>query len=168
MIKQVEMKRKKDMMQTANAIIIQPINSDMSDKTPPKKSGKCPTIKTTSASLKQKINNKRKVVSFSQANFVASWVPERFANLASSFYHEAKTINEFWKVVKQNNLVVDEIEGTRAFTEKQELTIAVRAFKEFVMKVKAGKKIGNVYGYFNGVVNNVMDKLYFDREFMEN
>ena len=30
-----------------------------------------------------------------QANFVAHWVPERFASLASAYYSKARTIQEF-------------------------------------------------------------------------
>lgn len=61
MIRQVSMKRKKDMLQTANAIIIQPIVEEVSDKQPAKSPTKCPTIKTTPVSLKQNIKdiNKR-------------------------------------------------------------------------------------------------------------
>jgi predicted transcriptional regulator len=66
MIRQVAMKRKKDMLQTANAIVIIPAKQEMSGKTPPNKSGKCPTNKTTSLSLKQKIiNTKRKAAPIS-------------------------------------------------------------------------------------------------------
>ncbi|MEK5171842.1 helix-turn-helix domain-containing protein [Heyndrickxia sp. FSL W8-0496] len=167
MIRQIPMKRKSDMLQTANAIQIIPDKSDVSDKTPPKKSEKCPAIKTNSNSLKQNINNKRKAtVSFAQANFIASWVPEQFGKIANCFYHEAKTINEFWKVVKQNNPIINHVEGNRAFTDKQELHIGIKAFKEFVMKVKSGISIKNKFGYFNGIVNKIMDKLYFDDEFM--
>ena len=167
MIRQIPMKRKSDMLQTANAIQIIPTKSDVSDKTPIKNAKKCPTIKTTSSSLKQNINNKRKaIVSFSRANFIASWVPEQFGKLASCFYHEAKTINEFWKVVKQNNPIVNHVKGTRAFNDNQVLSIGIRSLKEFVMKVKSGIKIKNIFGYFNGIVNKIMDKLYFDDEFM--
>ncbi|MEK5524166.1 helix-turn-helix domain-containing protein [Heyndrickxia sp. FSL W8-0423] len=169
MIRQIAMKRKKDMLQTANAVQIIPVKNDVSDKTPSKKSEKCPTNKTTSSSLKQKIiNNTRKVVSFSQANFVASWVPDQFAKLTSYFYQESKTINELWKVVRQNNRIINHVEGKRAFTEQQELHIGVKAFKELVMKIKAGKSVKNIFGYFNGIVNKIMDKLYFDDEFMSN
>ncbi|MDF9645092.1 helix-turn-helix domain-containing protein, partial [Bacillus cereus] len=61
MIKQVAMKRKKDMLQTSNAIIIQPIVEEVSNKTQGERPTKCPTNKTTSISLKQKIKhiNKR-------------------------------------------------------------------------------------------------------------
>ncbi len=58
MIRQVPMKRKTDMLQTSNAVLIVPIE-DMTDKTPPKESRKCPAIKTTTNSLKRNINNKR-------------------------------------------------------------------------------------------------------------
>lgn len=169
MIRQIAMKRKKDMRQTANAIQIIPAKNDVSDKKPPKKSGKCPTIKTTSPSLKQKINNTRNDVpskEISAANFVAHWVPENFANFAKSYYPEARTIEEFWKVVKQSNRVIDCFTGKRAFTATQETQIAVTAFKGLVMKIKSGVNLDNVFGYFNGIVNKLMDKYYFDTEFM--
>ncbi|GAB1798606.1 helix-turn-helix domain-containing protein [Priestia megaterium] len=174
-IRQVPMKRKTDMLQTSNAVLIMPIE-DVTDKSTPKESQKCPAIKTTSNSLKQNINNKRntaspsqtKVVkSFSKANFIAHWVPERFANLTSCYYNESQTIQELWKVVKQCNRVVNYATSERAFTPQQELTIGIRAFKEFVMKVKENTKMQNKFGYFNGIVNNLMDKLYFDDEFLE-
>ena len=175
MIRQVPMKRKTDMLQTSNAVLIMPIE-DVTDKSTPKESKKCPAIKTTSNSLKQNINNKRntaspsqtKVVkSFSKANFIAHWVPERFANLTSCYYNESQIIQELWKVVKQCNRVVNYATSERAFTPQQELTIGIRAFKEFVMKVKENTKMQNKFGYFNGIVNNLMDKLYFDNEFLE-
>jgi DNA-binding Lrp family transcriptional regulator len=177
MIRQVAMKRKSDMLQTANAIIIQPVKNDVSDKIPTERSEKCPTIKTTSAILKQNINNKRKAVSLSshvdksvnnkKPNFVAHWVPNRFVSLVSCFYKRAETIQEFWKVVKQCNRVTNHVTEERAFSDDQELHIGVQAFKEFVMKVKSEKKMNNIFGYFNGVVNNLMDKFYFDQDFMD-
>ncbi|MGP9043316.1 helix-turn-helix domain-containing protein [Cytobacillus kochii] len=169
MIRQVEMKRKKNMLQTANAVIILPIKEKVTDKQPAKKSKKCPTIKTTSSSLKQNINNAKRnnSVKLSSANFIAHWVPKSFAELTGYFYSEAKSIEEFWKVVKQCNRVVDHMNGLRAFTEEQELEIGVQAFKEFVMKIKSGAKmIKGDFAYFNGIVNNLMDKLYFDDSFM--
>ncbi|MGN8234449.1 helix-turn-helix domain-containing protein [Priestia flexa] len=173
-IKQVPMKRSKDMLQTSNAIVIEPIE-EMSDKTPIEKSKKCPAIKTTNPSLKQNINNKRNTActltskvanSFSKANFVPHWVPEQFADLVSCFYNESSTISEMWKVVKQCNRVINYMTEERAFTPQQELTVGLKAVKELVMKVKQKAKIDNLFGYFNGIVNNVMDKLYFDSEFI--
>ncbi|MFJ7939590.1 hypothetical protein ACIQYG_13900 [Peribacillus sp. NPDC096622] len=88
MTRQVPMKRKKDMMQTANAIIIQPVKEEMSGKPPVKESKKCPAIKTQENSLKK-------------SKFRRHWVPDVFSNLVGSFYEKAETIQEFWKVIKQ-------------------------------------------------------------------
>ncbi|MED3526623.1 helix-turn-helix domain-containing protein [Bacillus thuringiensis] len=178
MIKQVAMKRKKDMLQTSNAIIIQPIVEEMSDKVDTKSPTKCPTIKTKPISLKQNIKdiNKRNSnensntpeENIEQADFVAHWVPELFVSLVSSFYSESKTIQELWKVVRQCNKVTNFSTGNKAFTKDQELTIALKAIKEFVMKIKSGVKMKKgKFAYFNGIVNKLMDKFYFDKEFME-
>ncbi|MEK4578272.1 helix-turn-helix domain-containing protein [Bacillus sp. FSL R12-0074] len=177
MIKQVAMKRTKDMLQTSNAIIIQPIVEEMSDKVDTKSPTKCPTIKTTPISLKQNINdiNKRNSnensntpeENIKEADFVTHWVPERFISLVSSFYSESKTIQELWKVVRQCNKVTNFSTGDKAFTKDQELTIGLKAIKEFVMKIKSGAKMNKgKFAYFNGIVNNLMDQFYFDSEFM--
>ncbi|MRB60919.1 helix-turn-helix domain-containing protein [Bacillus thuringiensis] len=177
MIKQIAMKRKKDMLQTSNAIIIQPIVEEVSDKVDAKKTTKCPTIKTTPVSLKQNIKdiNKRNSnensntleENIEQADYVAHWVPERFISLVSSFYSESKTIQELWKVVRQCNKIVNHTTGDKAFTKDQELTIGLKAIKEFVMKIKSGVKMKKgKFAYFNGIVNNLMGKYFWDREFM--
>ncbi|PEL30420.1 cytosolic protein [Bacillus toyonensis] len=177
MINQVSMKRKSDMLQTANAIIIQPIMQEMSDKVDTKSPTKCPTIKTKPVSLKQNIkdinirNSNENITTpeenIKQADFVAHWVPERFVSLTSSFYNESKTIQELWKVVRQCNKVTNFSTGDKAFTKDQELTIGLTAIKEFVMKIKSGAKMKKgKFAYFNGIVNNLMDKYFWDREFI--
>ncbi|SDY37525.1 hypothetical protein SAMN04488156_10169 [Bacillus sp. 166amftsu] len=103
----------------------------------------------------------------SAADFVAHWVPERFVSLTSSFYSESKTIQELWKVVRQCNKTTNFSTGDKAFTKDQELTIGLKAIKEFVMKIKSGATMNKgKFAYFNGIVNNLMDKFYFDSEFM--
>ncbi|XLP20949.1 helix-turn-helix domain-containing protein [Bacillus toyonensis] len=177
MIKQVAMKRKKDMLQTSNAIIIQPIVAEVSDKVDAKSPSKCPTNKTTPISLKQNIKdiNKRNstgdntipVDNIKKADFVAHWVPERFISLVRSFYSESKTIQEMWKIIRQCNKVTNFSTGNKAFTKDQELTIGLKAVKEFVVKVKAGTKMNKgKFAYFNGIVNNLMDKYFWNHEFI--
>ena len=172
MINQVAMKRTKDMLQTSNAIIIQPIVEEVSDKVGIKSPPKCPTIKIKPVSLKQNIKdiNKRNSnensntpeENIEQADFVAHWVPERFISLVGSFYSESKTIQELWKVVRQCNKVTNFSTGDKAFNKDQELTIGLQAIKEFVMKIKSGAKMKKgKFAYFNGIVNNLMDKYYF-------
>ncbi|MEC2444714.1 helix-turn-helix domain-containing protein, partial [Bacillus cereus] len=121
MIKQVAMKRKKDMLQTSNAIIIKPIVEEVSNKVDAKSPTKCPTIKTKPVSLKQNIKdiNKRNSnensntpeENIKEADFIAHWVPERFVSLVNSFYSESKTIQELWKVVRQCNKIVNHTTG---------------------------------------------------------
>ncbi|MEB4820053.1 helix-turn-helix domain-containing protein [Bacillus thuringiensis] len=176
-IKQIAMKRKKDMRQTSNAIIIQPIVNEVSHKQPTEMTKKCPTVKTNTKILKQKSKdiNKRKgnddnntvpKENIKCAEFVAHWVPERFASLTSAFYSKATTIQEFWKVVKQCNRVINHTTGQTAFDKDQELQIGVQAMKKLAMKVKDGVKMKkNKFAYFNGIVNNLMNKYYFDPEF---
>ncbi|MFJ7939594.1 hypothetical protein ACIQYG_13920 [Peribacillus sp. NPDC096622] len=139
-----------------------------------------PAIKSATSFLKQNIkNNKRKAVaqfshvdnslknSLKQANFVAHWVPSVFSNLVGSFYEKAETVQEFWKVIKQCNRVVDYSANKRAFTGKQEIEIGTKAFKEFAMKVKSRVKMHKgPFAYFNGIVNKLMNEFYFDEEFM--
>ncbi|HEF1856316.1 MULTISPECIES: helix-turn-helix domain-containing protein [Bacillus] len=177
LIKQVAMKRTKDMLQTSNAIIIQPIVEEVSNKVAAKSPAKCPTIKTKPVSLKQNIKdiNKRNSnensntpeENIEQADFVAHWVPERFVSLVSSFYIESKTIQELWKVVRQCNKVTNFSTGNKAFTNDQELIIGLQAIKEFVMKIKSGTKMKKgKFAYFNGIVNKLMDKFYFNDTFI--
>ncbi|KXY33443.1 helix-turn-helix domain-containing protein [Bacillus sp. FSL K6-0067] len=178
-IKQLEMKRNSDMRQTSNAIVIQPIivEEQVVTQESIKNEKKCHTNKTTTKTLKQNIKDKNKRNSnensntpeenIEQADFVAHWVPKRFVSLVSSFYSESKTIQELWKVVRQCNKVTNFSTGDKAFDKDQELTIGLKAIKEFVMKIKAGTKMNKgKFAYFNGIVNNLMDKFYFDKEFM--
>ncbi|MCQ6334264.1 helix-turn-helix domain-containing protein [Bacillus cereus] len=175
-IKQIAMKRKKDMRQTSNAIIIQPIVNEVSHKHPTETTKKCPTVKTNTKTLKQKSkdinkrngndNNAVPKENIKCAEFVAHWVPKRFVSLTSAFYSKAKTIQEFWKVVKQCNCVINHTTGQTAFDKEQELQIGVQAMKEFAMKVKDGVKMKKgKFAYFNGIVHNLMNKYYFEPEF---
>ncbi|MBG9611680.1 cytosolic protein [Bacillus cereus] len=119
-VKQVAMKRKKDMRQTSNAIIIQPIAEEMSDKTPTEMIEKCPTKKTNTISLKQKsknINKRKKDVSHSfqhDVDFIDYRVPQSMrGKLGHAF--DSKMINESFKnarnitkkAAKKCNLLAD-------------------------------------------------------------
>lgn len=171
-IRQLPMKRKSDMRQTSNVVLIQPHTEDLSDKDSIKNPVNCPAKKTKSISLKQKskdINKRNNTENIStpeknmkEADFVAHWVPQRFISFVRSFYSESKTIQELWKVVRQCNRIVNYTTGATAFTKDQELTIGLQAIKEFVMKIKSGVHFKKgMFAYFNGIVNNLMDKYYF-------
>ena len=96
------------MLQTSNAIIIQPIAEEVSDKTQGESPTKCPTIKTKPVSLKPKIkdihkrnsneNNTTPKENIKEANFVAHWVPERFISLVRSFTVKLKQFKNYGRL----------------------------------------------------------------------
>ncbi|WP_181978758.1 hypothetical protein [Bacillus thuringiensis] len=53
------------------------------------------------------------------------------------------------------------------FTGFQDQLIALTDRKEFVMKMKPGlKMINDRFASFNGIVNHLIDKYYFNQDFM--
>ncbi|ETE99297.1 hypothetical protein [Bacillus thuringiensis] len=99
MINQIAMKRTKDMRQTSNAIIIQPIVEEVSNKVDTKSPTKCPTIKTTTISLKQKIkdinirNSNESQSNVNDNDFIDYRVPQSMRmKLATAF--DSNVINE--------------------------------------------------------------------------
>lgn len=173
-VKEYAMKRRSNMYQTSNAVIIQPFKKDESYKEVVKTEEKCPS-KTTTKNLKTNNlntykertvihNNTNTVNNIKNAEFVAHWVPARFTELTNSYFSKAKEIEELWKVVRQNNRPVN---GEKLFTKEQELHIGLTAIKQYVMKYKSGVKIKkSMFAYFNGIVDKLMSKFYFDKEFM--
>ncbi|MEK4675462.1 MULTISPECIES: helix-turn-helix domain-containing protein [Bacillus] len=104
-VKQVSMKRKKDMLQTSNAIIIQPIVEEVSGKEYTKCSAKCPINKTTTTTLKQKskhIHKRKEDVSQPiqhDVDFIDYRVPPSMrGKLGHAF--DSKVINESFKNAK--------------------------------------------------------------------
>ncbi len=173
MVKEYDMKRPSDMRQTSNIVTILPIvKEEESDKEPEKTAVKCPTKKTTTPDLKtntfktykQRNNNistEDRLNNLKRAEFVAHWVNPRFTKLANSYFDKAKTIEELWRVVLQNNT-------TAAFTKEQEAHIGYIALKELVMKMKSGTRFQkSIFAYFHGVVDKLMSKFYFDKKFMD-
>ncbi|MDO6631800.1 cytosolic protein [Bacillus thuringiensis] len=99
MINQIAMKRKKDMRQTSNAIIIQPSVEEMSHKTPAEMVEKCPTKKTNTISLKQNIKDihirKEDITPSFQhdLDFIDYRVPQSMRMELATAFH-SKVINE--------------------------------------------------------------------------
>ncbi|MDA2637010.1 helix-turn-helix domain-containing protein [Bacillus cereus] len=104
-IKQLEMKRKSDMQQTSNAIIIQPIHTvegQLVTEDTKKNAERCHTKKTTTTILKQKIKNinKRKedVLQSSQhdLDFIDYRVPQSMREKLKHAF-DSQVINESFK-----------------------------------------------------------------------
>ncbi|WP_052343836.1 hypothetical protein [Bacillus massiliigorillae] len=156
MIKQVPMKRKKDMRQTANAIIIMPAKEEVSDKIPPKKTDKCPANKTTNISLKQKIKNIRNVsaivnksvdsnnsIEFYDYTYVSSNVPITFIDAVRPFFSDANEIYRLWSrlklAAKKSNL-----------NARDHIEDFIKSFKEAILNIKQKKNRKDVIGYIYG------------------
>lgn len=85
------------------------------------------------------------------ASFASEKVPMKFKNLVSNFYDNAKTIEEYWKLVK---ISAFKNKVTGSITET-----ALEAFKVLVRKIKFSK-VSNSYGFFYGVLNKKFRKKY--------
>ncbi|MFS0776050.1 helix-turn-helix domain-containing protein [Neobacillus sp. 3P2-tot-E-2] len=153
-IKQLEMKRKSDMRQTSNAIIIMPIVEDVQQDNPEIKE-ECPPKKTNSISLKQKINKERSNEPLS-ADFVSNKVPKEFTQYVQYFYNDAQAIEKLFRVVSIQ---------TRYFyhySEYDRVSLGLEAFKQMIRNIKLGKKIKNVFGYYFGIIKNLLDQEYLE------
>jgi DNA-binding Lrp family transcriptional regulator len=154
-IKQLEMKRKSDMRQTSNAIVIMPIVEDV-QQDEPKMNENCPPKKTTSNSLKQKINKERSNETL-PPDFVSSKVLKTFTNYVQYFYNDSHTIEELFRVVSLQTRYLC------YYTESDRLDLAINAFKQLIRNIKLGKKkIKNIFGYYFGIVKNLLDQEYLE------
>lgn len=174
MIKQIATKRKSDMRQTANAIVIVPfiVEEEVSDKTPSEMTEKCPTNKTTSISLKQNIkkirnidNNPQNVdksvnnyvdsdIEFYDYSYVSSNVPTLFIDSVRPFFNKAKDIYKLWsrlnlaaRKTKVNFVVADHID------------VFVKTFKETIYSYKQNKVRKDLFGFIYGAWRNKMVEL---------
>jgi hypothetical protein len=91
------------------------------------------------------------------SSFVSNKIPSAFTNLVKCFYDDAKMIEEFYKVVKISTRCLS------YYTEEDKLELAVKAFKQLVRNMKLNKrKIKNVFGYYWGICNKMLDEEYFE------
>ncbi|UQD51827.1 hypothetical protein C0971_07075 [Bacillus methanolicus] len=103
------------------------------------------------------INLKNKRTMALNSSFVSNKIPSAFTNLVKCFYDDAWTIEEFYKVVHVS------IRCLSYYTEEDKLELAVKAFKQLVRNMKLKKtKIKNVFGYYWGICNKMLDEEYFE------
>ena len=170
-IKQIATKRKSDMRQTANAIVIVPftVEEEVSDKNHTEMTEKCPSNKTTSISLKQKIKNIRNIdnnpqnvdkfvnndvdnnIEFYDYSYVSSNVPTLFIDSVRPFFNKAKDIYKLWsrlnlaaRKTKVNFVVADHID------------VFVKTFKESIYSYKQNKVRKDLFGFIYGAWKNSM------------
>ena len=168
LIKQVATKRKSNMMQTANAIIINPfVKEEVSDKTPTEMTEKCPTIKTSTNSLKQNIKNKRNiaekvdnpvdkniVVDYFDYSYVSSNIPKPFVNAVKPFFNSASEIYRLW-----GRLCLAAKKTKVTFSVEDHIDVFIKTFKETIFKIKQGHNKKDMVGYIYGAWRNNMSVL---------
>lgn len=158
MIRQVPTKRKKDMKQTANAVIIVPVK-EVSDKTPSKVDEKCPTNKTSAIS---KTNNKNirnvgdsaasrksvdnpvgNTIDFYDYSYVSSNVPSKFIDSVRPFFNDASSIYRLWSRLKL-------AAKKSKLDARDHLDSFVKSFKEAILNIKQQRNHGDEIGYIYG------------------
>lgn len=161
-LKQYEMKRRSDMRQTANAIVIMPFEEIMPDKKTENDDETVRPVKQLHNLKQNNINTIRKERADKQQDNIMlpipSHIPSDFANLVTCYYRDTKTVFELWGKIRLAYL------HSNVDQPLEELTgIAVSAFRESIASIKLrnlrkGNNLDNLRGYLYGT----MRKMLFD------
>ncbi|MEP9409716.1 hypothetical protein ABKP09_25935 [Peribacillus frigoritolerans] len=87
-------------------------------------------------------------------SFVSDYVPKEFTNLVKFFFDDAKTIEEYWRMVKFDTHYIQHI-----LDEDTILHTAIHSFKQMISKLKKGK-VKNPIAYFKGVLHKQISDAY--------
>ena len=184
-IKQYHMKRSSDQQQTSNAIVIQPYIESVKSEHVTQDEPENVTPKTNSSPLNNLIDLKtydgsilshsKQVVNpptpqDSERSNEDRWgltarkdpislalLPyESFREMCHCFTKEKKTVNRLYGVY------LCQIKPIKPFfAEKELLNLGILAIKIAFQATKR-KKINNLFGYYNGVLDQLLTKLYFE------
>jgi N-acetylglutamate synthase-like GNAT family acetyltransferase len=83
-------------------------------------------------------------------------VPKPFVILAKSFFQDAKTIEEFWKMTN-----IAAYRGNREKEQGTLLDLSIDSFKQMIRKCKL-HKVHNPIAYYYWILTKKMDELYFE------
>ncbi|MEH7374080.1 hypothetical protein [Neobacillus drentensis] len=103
----------------------------------------------------QKIKERKEEPSELDHTYVSDRVPQPFVQLVKCFFTEAKTIEEYWKIVK--------ITAYQHHWENDPeliLDVAIQSFKQLIRKLKSNSNIKNPFGYFYGILAHKFLILY--------
>lgn len=88
------------------------------------------------------------------ASFTSSRVPLEFRDFVKCFYSDAKTIEEFWKVISIQTYYLN------YYSLDDRISLAIDSFKQLVRSIKRGRKIRNIFGYYYAIVGAILDREY--------
>jgi N-acetylglutamate synthase-like GNAT family acetyltransferase len=91
------------------------------------------------------------------SSFTSDRVPKPFVNLVKYFFSDAKTIEEYWRMVS-----IAAYRNNHEKEKDQVLDVSIQSFKQLVNKLKSTKKIQNPISYFYGILDKKFDKLFIE------
>jgi hypothetical protein len=89
--------------------------------------------------------------------FVSDNVPQAFVQLVKYFFPDAKTIEEYWRMVQIAAFGFECSQHT-----EEVLAIAIQSFKQLVRKLKSTKTVVKPIAFFYGILTNKLKGLYLD------
>ncbi|MFP5114078.1 hypothetical protein ACSU64_17055 [Bacillaceae bacterium C204] len=105
----------------------------------------------------QKIKERKEEPSELDHTYVNDRVPQPFVQLVKCFFPEAKTIEEYWKIVK-----ITAYQHLWEYDPKLILDVAIQSFKQLIRKLKFNNNIKNSFGYFYGILEIKFFMLYHE------
>lgn len=100
--------------------------------------------------------NKRYDEELLDASFTNSRVPTKFVNYICKFYNSAKIIEELWKCVSIQTRYLN------YYTDSERIKLGIKAFKQLFRVIKSKRNIRSIYGYYYGIISNLLDQEYQD------
>ncbi|MDQ0861070.1 helix-turn-helix domain-containing protein [Bacillus sp. V2I10] len=145
-IRQYALKRKSDNQQTSNAIVILP-HQQKRNVTQEKMQNVTP-LNHPSLSIKKELNTYPEIQPLSP--FL------QFQHMCQCFTKDQKLINRMYGIYTAQIVHLNGI-----YIEKTLLKIGIESVKIVFQAVKR-KKLRSISGYFNGVLNQLLDRLYYE------
>ncbi|WP_241737869.1 hypothetical protein [Anoxybacillus flavithermus] len=87
-------------------------------------------------------------------SYTSKRVPVEFRDLVKYFFDDAKTIEEFWKIITIQTYYLS------YYTQQDRLELALDSFKQLIRSIKFGRKVHNIFGYYWGIVGAILDREY--------
>jgi len=87
-------------------------------------------------------------------SYTSNRVPVEFRDFVKCFYDDAKTIEEFWKVITIQTYYYTYM------SVDDKVSLAIDAIKQLIRNIKFGRKVRNVFGLYYAIVGAILDREY--------
>jgi hypothetical protein len=88
------------------------------------------------------------------ASFTSNRVPTEFRDFVKCFFNDAKTIEEFWKVITIQTYYYTYM------SVDDKVSLAIDAMKQLIRNIKQGRKVRNIFGLYYAIVGVLLDREY--------